>query len=99
MRRAPHDGQKPRRLQLNASSVSWPHSPQRSRRKPCARMPHCRNASNSSLTNRGSCEPVLPSVCAMKSAACCCTSRYSVVCSGRWRAWCSGTPSGARDAV
>jgi hypothetical protein len=28
MRRAPHEGQKPRRLQLNASSLSWPH-PQR----------------------------------------------------------------------
>jgi hypothetical protein len=34
MRRPPHDGQKPRRLQLKASSLSWPHSPQRSRRKP-----------------------------------------------------------------
>jgi hypothetical protein len=28
--RAPHDGQNPRRLQLKASSLSWPHSPQRS---------------------------------------------------------------------
>jgi hypothetical protein len=27
MRRAPHDGQKPRRLQLKARSLSWPHSP------------------------------------------------------------------------
>ena len=24
-------------------------------------------------------------LCAMKPAACCCTRRYSVVCSGRWR--------------
>ena len=39
MRRAPHEGRNPRRLQLKASSVSWPHSPQRSLRKPCARMP------------------------------------------------------------
>ena len=34
MRRAPHDGQNPRRLQLKATSLSWPQSPQRSRRKP-----------------------------------------------------------------
>ncbi len=34
MRRAPHDGQNPRRLQLKASSLSWPHSPERSLRKP-----------------------------------------------------------------
>jgi hypothetical protein len=46
MRRAPHDGQNPRRLQLKASSLSWPHSSQRSRRKPCARMPRSRKASN-----------------------------------------------------
>jgi len=31
MRRAPQEGQNPRRLQLKASSLSWPHSPQRSR--------------------------------------------------------------------
>ena len=79
MRRAPHDGQNPRRLQLNASSLSWPHSPQRRRRKPWARIPHSRNASNSSLMNRGSCEPVAASVCAMKLAACCCTSFVSVI--------------------
>ena len=51
MRLAPHDGQKPRRLQLNANSSSWPQSPQRRRRKPWARMPHSRKASNASLTN------------------------------------------------
>ena len=28
---------------------------------------------------------MLASVCAMKLSACCCTRRYSVVCSGRWR--------------
>ena len=59
MRRAPHEGQNPRRLQLKASSLSWPHSPQRSRRDPCARMPHSRKASNSSLMKRGSSAPVL----------------------------------------
>jgi hypothetical protein len=85
IRRAPHDGQNPRRLQLNASSLSWPQSPQRRRRKPWARMPHSRKASNSSLMNRGNSAPVLASVWAMKLAACCCTRRYSVVCSGRWR--------------
>jgi hypothetical protein len=29
-----HDGQNPRRLQLKAGSLSWPHSPQRSLAKP-----------------------------------------------------------------
>lgn len=52
-----------------------PHSPLRSLRKPCARMLHSRKASNSSLMNRGSSDPVLASVCAMKLAACCCTRR------------------------
>ena len=85
MRRAPHDGQNPRRLQLKASNLSWPQSPQRRRRNPWARMPHSRKASNSSLTNCGSSLPVLASVWAMKLAACCCTRRYSVVCSGRCR--------------
>jgi hypothetical protein len=33
--------------------LSWPQSPQRKRRKPWARMPHSRNASNSSFTNCG----------------------------------------------
>ena len=37
--RAPREGLKLRRLQLNASSLSWPQSPQRRRRKPWARMP------------------------------------------------------------
>jgi hypothetical protein len=51
------------------------------------------------VTNRGSREPVLASVCATTLAACCCTHLYSVVCSGRWRAECSGTPLGALDVV
>ena len=34
MRRAPQDGQNPRRLQLKATSLSRPQSPQRRRRKP-----------------------------------------------------------------
>jgi hypothetical protein len=37
------------------------------------------------LTNCGSSLPVLASAWAMKLAACSCTRRYSVVCSGRWR--------------
>jgi hypothetical protein len=39
MRRAPHEGQNPRRLQLNATSLSRPQSAQRRRRrrKQCAR--------------------------------------------------------------
>jgi hypothetical protein len=39
----------------------------------------------SALMNRGNSAPVLASVWAMKLAACCCTRRYSVVCSGQWR--------------
>ena len=49
MRRAPQEGQNPRRLQLKASSLSWPQSPQRSRKKPWARMPHSRKASSFEL--------------------------------------------------
>jgi len=33
MRRAPHAGQRPRRLHEKATSLSWPHPPQRSREK------------------------------------------------------------------
>ena len=61
MRRAPHAGQNPRRLQLNATRLSWPQSPQRRRRKPWARMPHSRKTSNSSLTTCGSSAPAAPS--------------------------------------
>jgi hypothetical protein len=39
-----------------------PHSPQRSLRKPCARMPHSRNATNSSLMKPGNSAPVPASV-------------------------------------
>ena len=75
MRRAPHEGQKPRRLQLKATSLSWPQSPQRTLRNPWARMPHSRKASNSSLTNCGRSAPASASACAKKVAACCCTAR------------------------
>ena len=53
MRRAPHEGQNPRRLQLNTKSLSWAQSAQRRRRKRCACAAHSRYASNSSLTNCG----------------------------------------------
>ena len=66
IRRAPHERQNPRRLQLKANSLPWPHSPQRSLKKLWARMPHSRKASNSSLMKRGSSDPVLASVWAMK---------------------------------
>ena len=33
-------------MQLKAKISSWPQSAQRTRRKPCARIPHSRNASN-----------------------------------------------------
>ena len=58
MRRAPHEGQNPRRLQENATGFSWAQPAQRRRRKPCARRPHSRKASNSSLTNSGRPVPV-----------------------------------------
>ena len=60
--RAPQDGQKPRRLHLNATRLSWPQSPQRRRKKPCARMPQSRKASNLSLTNCGRLAPAASSV-------------------------------------
>jgi hypothetical protein len=40
-------------------------------------------ASNSSFTNCGNSAPAMASASAMKVAACCCTKRFSVVCSGR----------------
>ena len=48
--RAPHDRQKPRRLHENATSLSCVQSAQRSRKKPCARMPH---SSTRSLAKAG----------------------------------------------
>ena len=52
-RRAPHEGQKPQRLELKTISLSWPQSAQRNRRKPCARTPHSRKTSNSSFMTWG----------------------------------------------
>src|SRR5690606_19148792 len=66
MRLAPHEGHNPRRLHENATSFSCAHSLQRTRRKPCARMPHSRYASNSSWTNCGKLDPVCASTCARK---------------------------------
>ena len=97
MRLAPQDGQKPRRLQLQATSLSWPQSLPRSRRKPWARMPRSTEASNSSFTNCGSSAPAAASACSKQVAACCCTKRYSVVCSGRWHSQRTGAPSGSRQ--
>jgi len=48
-----------------------------------ARMPHSRKAWNSFFTNCGRSAPGAAPVWAMKVAACCCTRRCSVVCSGR----------------
>ena len=44
MRRPAHDGQNPRRLQLKGNSNSWWQVSQPSRRKPWARMPHCKES-------------------------------------------------------
>lgn len=75
----------PSALAAESQQLSWPHAAQRSLRKPCARMPHSRTASNSSLMTWGGSAPVLASVCATRLAARCSTRQYSVVCSGRWR--------------
>jgi hypothetical protein len=45
--------QKPRRLQLKATSFSWAQSAQRRRRKPWAKMPQSRKASHSYLPHSG----------------------------------------------
>jgi len=37
------------------------------------------------VPNCGRSAPTAASDCSKKVAACCCTKRYSVVCSGRWR--------------
>jgi hypothetical protein len=42
--------------------------------------------------------PVPAPVCAIKLTACCCTRRYSMVCSGRWRSWWSGRGGAGRAA-
>ena len=53
-----HEGQKPRRLQLNATSFfSARQSSQRTRKKPCSRRPHFRYTSNSFCTYLGSDRP------------------------------------------
>jgi hypothetical protein len=41
IRRTPHEGRNPRCLQLKASSLSCPHSPQRSLRKPSMKLAAC----------------------------------------------------------
>nr|WP_234413820.1 hypothetical protein [Ideonella sp. A 288] len=52
----------PATLAAEGQQLVVAHSSQRTLRKPCARMPQSRKASNSSLTNRGSSDPVLASV-------------------------------------
>lgn len=43
--------------------------------------------------------PAVASACAKKVTACCCTKRYSVVCSGRWRSrWKGHLPAPAAAA-
>ncbi len=59
-RRVAHEGQTPRRLPLNVSSLSWPRWPQRSVSKQCAGIPHSRKASNSSLPSCGKSRPRRP---------------------------------------
>lgn len=66
MRRAAHEGQSPLCfLQMKATACHAPFAAAQPR-KPCARMPQSRKALNSPLMNRGSADPVLASVCAVK---------------------------------
>ena len=85
MRCAPHDGQNPRRLQLKATSLSCPQSPQCRRKEPWDKMPHSRNVSNPSLTNCGRQALAADSVCSKQVAAGCCTKRYSSKRCNGWR--------------
>ena len=66
MRRAPQGGQMPRRLQEKATSFSSRQPSHERRRKPSARMPQARNASNSSVTNVG--RPAPPGKAHMRRA-------------------------------
>ena len=50
IRRAPQLGQKPRRLQLNATNFSSWQDSQRTLRKPCSSLPHFKYSSNSFVT-------------------------------------------------
>jgi hypothetical protein len=74
MRRAPQEGQNPRRLQEKATSFSCAQLAQRRRRNPWARMPHSRKASNSALTKSGKLAPVSAPTCAKKLSRCSCTT-------------------------
>jgi hypothetical protein len=44
MRRPPQDGQKPRFLHENATTLAWPQRSQCTRMNPCSRIPHSRKA-------------------------------------------------------
>ena len=71
MRRAPHEGQNPRCLQENVARLSYGHSAQRSCRKPWAKMPHSRKASNSSRAppSIGVHKPLIGSLVAARRAS------------------------------
>ena len=69
MRRAPQEGQNQRRSQLNATSLSWPQSPKRSRRKPWARMTYSRKVLISALGVLRPTGPVLVTAYLAKSQA------------------------------
>ena len=99
-RRALHEGQKPRRLQLNTTSLLWPQppqSPQRSRRKPWARtaafeegveLVLARSAASRRRTR------LRPGRRRSQRAAAPGGTAWSA--SGRWRSQLTGAPSGAR---
>jgi len=50
MRRALHEEQTPRRLHEKATTSSQPQLSQRACKKPCAKMPHFKNARSSCST-------------------------------------------------
>lgn len=84
MRRVPHDGQSPRPLQEKATTSSCRQSSQKTRAKPCAKIPHRRNASTSRRQNRGTWRSLAASS-DWNVAHSDCTMRYKTVLFGSRR--------------
>jgi hypothetical protein len=86
IRRPRHDGQKPRPLQLNATSRFSPHPSHFSRAKPRQRSPQSRYAPSSLRACLGMRTAIAPSSIAPYSVSRLSrTTSYSTVVSGRWR--------------
>ncbi len=86
MRRPKHELQKARRLHETATSQFSRHPVQTTRRNPCAKIPHLRNASPSSVTKRGSSGPDFPGAHLGEERSPVRLQRVErTVFSGRWR--------------